>query len=167
MSSEKITHIKLPIRTKNNVVDEIFSTIMKRGEKGISQTEISKMFSLDSRDSSRLVGSLEKQSLITREKMLFRGRWTYRLIIKKSPPKSEYRKTIHIESVEQAPCFSCLHEHSCSSEDEASPYNPVKCIWIENWVTTSGSRLSTSKQEQDFDFQSVGLGPSLKRYHRD
>jgi hypothetical protein len=168
LSSDKITRIKLPIKTKNNVVDEIFSTISTRGEKGISQTEISKMFSLDSRDSSRLVGSLEKQSLITREKMLFKGRWTYKLIVKKSPPKSEYRKTIHIESVEQAPCFSCLHEHSCSSEDETSPYNPAKCIWIEEWVTTSGGRLFASKQDQDSDFSSVGLGPSLSRYqHRD
>ena len=99
------------------MIDEIFSTILTRGKKGISQTEISKIFSLDSRDSSRLVGSLEKQSLITREKMLFKGRWTYKLIVKKSPPKSENRKTIDIESIEQAPCFSCLHEHSCSPED--------------------------------------------------
>jgi hypothetical protein len=157
LSSERITHIKLPIKAKNSVTDEIFSAILTRGEKGISQTEISKIFSLDSRDSSRLVGSLEKQSLITREKMLFKGRWTYKLIVKKSPPKSEYRKTIHIESVEQAPCFSCLHEHSCSSEDETSPYNPIKCIWIEEWVTTPGSRLSTSKQDQDLDYK---LDPS-------
>jgi hypothetical protein len=133
------------------MIDEIFSTILTRGEKGISQTEISKIFSLDSRDSSRLVGSLEKQSLITREKMLFKGRWTYKLIVKKSPPKSEYRKTIDIESIEQAPCFSCLHEHSCSSEDETSPFNPAKCTWIEEWVLMSSSRLLTSEQDQDLD----------------
>jgi DNA-binding MarR family transcriptional regulator len=84
LSSEKINQIGLPIKTKTNIIDEIFSTILEYGEGGISQTQISKIFSLDSRDSSRLVGSLEKQSLITREKMLYKGRWTYKLVVKKS-----------------------------------------------------------------------------------
>src|SRR5918996_2762809 len=151
LSSEKINQIGLPIKTKTNIIDEIFSTILEYGEGGIPQTQISRIFSLDSRDSSRLVGSLEKQSLITREKMLFKGRWTYKLIVKKSPPKSEYRKTINIESIEQAPCFSCLHEHSCSLEDETSPFNPARCTWIEEWVLMSSSRLLTSEQDQDLD----------------
>lgn len=131
------------------MIDDILSTILTYGESGISQTEISKIFSLDSRDSSRLVGSLEKQSLITREKMLYKGRWTYKLVVKKSSPGPEYRKSINIESIEQAPCFSCLHQHSCSTEDETSPYNPAKCIWIEEWVLETTNPLLTSKQEQE------------------
>lgn len=150
MSPEKITQIRPPAKTKTNTIDEIFSTILSYGESGISQTEISKIFSLDSRDSSRHVGSLEKQSLITREKMLYRGRWTYKLVVKKSPPAAEqYGKSIDIESIEQAPCFSCLHQHSCSPEDDTSPYNPANCTWIEEWVLTSTSPMLTSKQEQE------------------
>jgi hypothetical protein len=149
LSSEKITQIGLPIKPKNNIIDEIFDTILAYGEGGISQTQISKIFSLDSRDSSRLVGSLEKQSLITREKMLYKGRWTYKLVVKKSPPGPQYRKSIDIECIEQAPCFSCLYEHSCSPEDDTSPYNPAKCIWIEEWVLATSSRLLSSKQEQE------------------
>ena len=149
MSSEKITQIRLPVKVKNNIIDEIFSTISTQGKNGISQMEISKIFSLDSRDSSRLVGSLEKQSLITREKMLFKGRWTYKLVVKRAPLAPEHRKSINIESIEQAPCFSCLHQHSCSPEDETGPYNPSKCIWIEEWVQATSSRLLGSKEEQE------------------
>lgn len=149
LSSEKINQIGLPIKTKTNIIDEIFSTILECGECGISQTQISKIFSLDSRDSSRLVGSLEKQSLITREKMLYKGRWTYKLIVKKSSSAPRYRKSIDTESIEQAPCFSCLHQHSCSLEDDESLYNPAKCIWIEDWVLATSSRLLSSKQEQE------------------
>jgi hypothetical protein len=149
LSTKKITQIKLPVTNKNNTIDEILSTILAYGESGISQTEISKIFSLDSRDSSRLVGSLEKQSLITREKMLYKGRWTYKLVIKKSLPANEYRKSIDLECIEQAPCFSCLHQHSCSSEDDTSQYNPAKCMWIEEWVLTASSSILRSQQEKE------------------
>ncbi len=150
MSSEKTVELRLPVKAKNNnIIDEIFSTIMTHGKNGISQMEISKIFSLDSRDSSRLVGSLEKQSLITREKMLFRGRWTYKLVVKKSSPAHGSRKSIDIECIEQAPCFSCLYQHSCSLDDETSSYNPAKCTWIEEWVLANGSRLLSTEQEQE------------------
>ena len=148
LSSKKLAQIRQPVRTKNNTIDEILSTILAYGESGISQTEISKIFSLDSRDSSRLVGSLEKQSLITREKMLYKGRWTYKLVVKKSLPADDYRKSVDIECIEQAPCFSCLHQHSCSSEDDTSQYNPAKCVWIEEWVLTATSSILTSQQQE-------------------
>ena len=45
-----------------------------------------------------------------------------------------HRKPIQIESVEGSPCFSCAYQHSCSSEDEGSPYSPAKCVWLEEWI---------------------------------
>ncbi|MDQ3840061.1 MAG: transcriptional regulator [Thermoproteota archaeon] len=149
MSSRKVTQIKLPVRTKNNTTDEILSTILAYGEQGISQTEISKIFSLDSRDSSRIVGSLEKQSLITREKMLYKGRWTFKLIVKKSLYTDQYSKSIDIQSIEKAPCFRCLHQHSCSPDDDTSQYNPSKCMWIEDWVLASNNTVLTSQPEKE------------------
>jgi hypothetical protein len=149
LSSRKVTQIKLPVKTKNNAMHEILSTIHAYGERGISQTEISKIFSLDSRDSSRIVGSLEKQSLITREKMLYKGRWTFKLVVKKLLQANEYSKSVNIESIEQAPCFSCLHQHSCSPDDETSQYNPSKCMWIEEWVLTAHSSVLASQPEKE------------------
>jgi len=147
LPSKKNTQIKTTVKTKNSMIDQILSTILTSGDNGISQTEISKKFSLDSRDSSRLVGSLEKQSLITREKMLYKGRWTYKLVVKKSSLAAQFsRKSIEIQTIEGAPCFSCSHQHSCSPEDDTSQYNPTKCIWIEEWVLASNNNMITPKQ---------------------
>ena len=85
MSSE-VSISKLSVRSKSDLIDKVFNAITTSGEEGVFQTELCKLFSLDSRDGSRLVGNLEKQSLITREKALFNGRWTYKLIVKKTIP---------------------------------------------------------------------------------
>ena len=121
-------------KNKHELFEQVFQAILKSGEDGVFQTEICKEFSLDSRDGSRLAGNLEKQSLISREKILHKGRWTYKLIVKKSAIAEYNRKPIQIECVEGAPCFSCAYQHSCSSEDEASPYSPAKCVWLEEWI---------------------------------
>lgn len=137
MSSEIINPTKISVKTKSDLVDQVFTAILKSGENGIFQTELCKVFSLDSRDGSRVVGNLEKQSLISREKILYKGRWTYKLLIKKSQEITEFtKKPIEITSIEGAPCFSCTYQHLCSSEDETSPYSPAKCVWIKEWVLT-------------------------------
>ncbi|HVP82506.1 MAG TPA: hypothetical protein VMS35_05645, partial [Nitrososphaeraceae archaeon] len=115
------------------------------GENGVFQTELCKSFSIDSRDGSRLVGNLEKQSLISREKILYKGRWTYKLIVKKIPQLKEVdKKPIEIDSVEGAPCFSCSYQHLCSTEDEMSQYSPSRCSWIEQWVVIDSKKRGES-----------------------
>ena len=149
MSSEIINPTKISVKTKSDLVDQIFTAILKSGENGIFQTELCKVFSLDSRDGSRVVGNLEKQSLISREKILYNGRWTYKLLIKKSQDITEFtKKPIEITSIEGAPCFSCTYQHLCSSEDETSPYSPAECVWIKEWVLTDfhSRTIETSQQ---------------------
>jgi hypothetical protein len=125
------------------MLEKVFETILNSGENGIYQTELCKAFSLDSRDGSRLVGNLEKQSLILRERTLYKGRWTYKLLIKKSPVAEEFaRKPIDIECVEGSPCFSCTYQHLCSSEDETSLYSPARCTLLEEWVVTSFDKVN-------------------------
>ena len=148
MASDIVTSTKLPIKTKSNLIEQVFETILQTGEAGIFQTELCKAFSLDSRDGSRLVSNLEKRDLISREKMLYNGRWTYKVIVKKSPAVTELvKKPIEIASVEGAPCFGCTYQHLCSSEDEASQYSPEKCRWIEEWVLLGPSRITTLSQQ--------------------
>lgn len=133
MSSNENTP-KLPAKNKSELTEQVFQAIVDSGETGIFQTELCKSFSIDSRDGSRLVGNLEKQSLISRERILYKGRWTYKLIVKKMPQLKADRRPIEIASVEGAPCFSCTFQHLCSTEDETSQYSPAKCNWIEQWV---------------------------------
>jgi DNA-binding MarR family transcriptional regulator len=148
LASDIVTSTKLPIKTKSNLIEQVFETILQTGEAGIFQTELCKVFSLDSRDGSRLVSNLEKRDLISRERMLYNGRWTYKVVVKKSMEITEFvKKPIEITSVEGAPCFGCTYQHLCSSEDETSQYSPEKCRWIEEWVLLGLSRVTALSQQ--------------------
>ena len=91
---------------------------------GMIQSELWKKLKLSSRDGSRLALKLERMGTITREKILEKGRWTYKLIIKKTP--------ISTESIVNAPCLTCPVEQKCTLDGEISPRT---CQWIEDWVT--------------------------------
>ena len=147
--SPNLLNAKSIARNKHELFDEVLAVILKSGKDGVFQTEICKEFSLDSRDGSRLAGNLEKQSLIHREKVLYKGRWTYKLIIKK-PSMTETRKKrrVQITSVEGAPCLSCIYQHSCSSEDEMTQYSPSRCSWLEEWVVTSFDKIAMTGSEE-------------------
>src|SRR3990167_2283795 len=66
---------------------------------------------------------MERMGTIYREKILDKGRWTYKLILKKTP--------ISTLSIENATCLVCPVEQKCSLEGEISPRN---CQFIEDWV---------------------------------
>jgi len=91
--------------------------------KGILQSELWKKLKLSSRDGSRLALKLERMGMITREKILEKERWTYKLIIKKIP--------ISTKSIEGSPCLTCPVEAKCSIDGEISPKT---CNLIEDWV---------------------------------
>jgi len=85
--------------------------------------ELWKKLKLSSRDGSRLALKLERMGMITREKILEKERWTYKLIIKKIP--------ISTKSIEGSPCLTCPVEAKCSIDGEISPKT---CNLIEDWV---------------------------------
>jgi B-block binding subunit of TFIIIC len=149
LPSEIVTPAKISVKSKNSLVEQALQTISRSGENGIFQTELCKTFSLDSRDGSRLVGNLEKQALISREKILYNGRWTYKLIVKKPSMSEIEKRQVEIKSVEGAPCFSCNYQHLCSSEDDMSQYSPAKCTWIAEWVLSSFSRTLNHQRHID------------------
>ena len=90
---------------------------------GILQSQLWKKLKLSSRDGSRLALKLERMGMITRNKILEKERWTYKLIIKKIP--------IGTKSIEGAPCLTCEVASKCSVDGEISPKT---CQWIEDWV---------------------------------
>ena len=90
---------------------------------GTLQSELWKKLKLSSRDGSRLALKLERMGMITREKILEKERWTYKLIIKKIP--------VSTKSIEGAPCLTCPVQSKCSIDGEISPKT---CQWIEDWV---------------------------------
>ena len=115
---EKLTH-------------RVCDILAERESSGMIQSELWKKLKLSSRDGSRLALKLERMGNITREKILEKGRWTYKLILKKTP--------ISTISIENAPCLICPVEQRCTLEGEISPRT---CVWIEEWVTIGTSQLT-------------------------
>jgi DNA-binding MarR family transcriptional regulator len=108
------------------LTNKVCDIVAKYETNGMLQSELWKRLKLTSRDGSRLALKLERLGIISREKILEKGRWTYKLIIKRTP--------VSTESIEDAPCLTCPVEQKCSLEGEISPRT---CQLIEDWVITA------------------------------
>jgi hypothetical protein len=95
------------------------------------QSNLWKELDITSRDGSRLAVRLEKQSLIKREKILEKGRWTYKLL--------PIELNVDIVSIDKAPCLMCPVEHMCS---EDGSYSPNNCNLIQDWLLSTVDSLS-------------------------
>ena len=123
LSEEEITGFQLEKTDMDKMCNRVCEIIAGYETNGTLQSELWKKLKLSSRDGSRLALKLERMGMITREKILEKERWTYKLIIKKIP--------ISPKSIEGAPCLTCPVQSKCSIDGEISPKT---CQWIEDWV---------------------------------
>lgn len=123
LTDEEIENFQIEKVDMDKLTNKVCEIIAKFESSGMLQSELWKKLKLSSRDGSRLALKLERMGIITREKILEKGRWTYKLILKKTP--------ISTLSIENAPCLICPVEQKCSLEGEVSPRT---CQWIEEWV---------------------------------
>jgi len=123
LTEEEITGFQLEKTDMDKMCNRVWEIIAGYESDGILQSQLWKKFKLSSRDGSRLALKLERMGNITREKILEKERWTYKLIIKKTP--------ISTKSIEGSPCLTCPVESKCSLDGEISPKT---CQWIEDWV---------------------------------
>ena len=123
LTEEEITGFQLEKTDMDKMCNKVCEIIAEYENNGIFQSQLWKKFKLSSRDGSRLALKLERMGMITREKILEKERWTYKLIIKKIP--------ISTKSIEGAPCLTCPVESKCIIDGEVSPKT---CQWIEDWV---------------------------------
>jgi hypothetical protein len=110
----------------DDLTGKTFRIITHNGKDGILQSSLWKKLEVTSRDGSRLALRLEKQSLIKREKILEKGRWTYKLL--------PIELHADIVSIDKAPCLMCPVEHMCS---EDGSYSPNNCNLIQDWLLLS------------------------------
>ena len=99
LSEEEITGFQLEKTDMDKMCNRVCEIIAGYENEGTLQSELWKKLKLSSRDGSRLALKLERMGMITREKILEKQRWTYKLIIKKIP--------ISTKSIEGAPCLTC------------------------------------------------------------
>lgn len=112
--------------SNDDLTGKSFKIITHNGKNGMLQSNLWKELDITSRDGSRLAVRLEKQSLIKREKILEKGRWTYKLL--------PIELNVDIVSIDKAPCLMCPVEHMCS---EDGSYSPNNCNLIQDWLLLS------------------------------
>ena len=125
LTATEIENFQIEKVDMERLTNKICDILAERESAGMLQSELWKKFKLSGRDGSRLSLKLERMGTITREKLLENDRWTYKLILKKTP--------ISTQSIENSPCLVCTVEQKCSLEGEISPRT---CQLIEDWVIT-------------------------------
>ena len=134
LTDEEIENFQIEKVDMERLTNKVCDILAEKESDGLFQSELWKKLKLTSRDGSRLALKLERMGIITREKLLEKGRWTYKLILKKTP--------ISTQSIENSPCLVCPVEQKCSLEGEISPRN---CQFIEDWVLAEMKKPKKAK----------------------
>jgi len=123
LTESEIENFQIEKVDMERLTNKICDILAERESDGMLQSELWKKLKLSGRDGSRLSLKLERMGTITREKLLENDRWTYKLILKKTP--------VSTQSIENSPCLVCTVEQKCSLDGEISPKT---CQLIEDWV---------------------------------
>ena len=135
LTEEEIENFQIEKVDMERLTNKICDILAERESDGMLQSELWKKLKLSSRDGSRLSLKLERMGTINREKLLENDRWTYKLILKKTP--------ISTLSIENSPCLVCTVEQKCSLDGEISPKT---CQLIEDWVLAEYKKPSKAKK---------------------
>ena len=131
-SDEQIRNFQIEKMDMDKLTNKVCEIIADFEDKGMLQSDLWKKLKLNSRDGSRLALRLERRGLISREKLLQKGRWTYKLIIEQAP--------IKLESLVDSPCLTCPVEQKCDFENSYPEPSPLHCQLIEDWVAVDFSK---------------------------
>jgi len=134
LTEAEIENFQIEKVDMERLTNKICDILAERESDGMLQSELWKKLKLSSRDGSRLSLKLERMGTINREKLLENDRWTYKLILKKTP--------ISTQSIENSPCLVCTVEQKCSLDGEISPKT---CQLIEDWVIAEYKKPSKAK----------------------
>ena len=131
-SDEQIRNFQIEKIDMDKITNKVCEIVADYEDNGMLQSDLWKKLKLSSRDCSRLALRLERRGLISREKILQKGRWTYKLIIEQTP--------ISLESLQESPCLTCPVEQKCDVANTYPEPSPLYCQLIEDWVITEFSK---------------------------
>jgi hypothetical protein len=134
LSDKEIENFQIEKVDMERLTNKVCDILAERESDGMFQSELWKKLKLTNQVGSRLALKLERMGTITRLKLLEKERWTYKLILKKTP--------ISTQSIVNAPCLVCPVEQKCSLEGEISPRT---CQLIEDWVIIEMKKPVKSK----------------------
>ena len=125
-SDEELRNFRIEKKDMEQLTNKVCEILATYTDNGMLQSELWKKLKLSTRDGSRLSLRLERRGMITREKILQSGRWTYKLIIEQMP--------ISLESIQNAPCLTCPVEQKCNIDNVHPEPSPRHCELIKEWV---------------------------------
>ena len=123
LTPEEIDSFQIEKVDMERLTHKVCDLLVRCESEGMFQADLYKKLKLSARNGARLSLKLERMGMVTRVKLLEKQRWTYRLILKKTP--------VSTASLEDAPCLVCPVEQRCSLDGEISPRT---CVYIEDWV---------------------------------
>ena len=131
-SDEQIRNFQIEKMDMDRITNKDCEIVAAYEDKGMLQSDLWKKLKLSNRDGSRLALRLERRGLISREKILQKDRWTYKLIIEQTP--------ISLESLQNSPCLTCPVEQKCDVSNVFPEPSPLNCQLIEDWVIAEFSK---------------------------
>ena len=131
-TDEELRNFRIEKKDMEQLTNRVCEILAEYPDDGMLQSDVWKRLKLSTRDGSRLSLRLERRGMITREKILQNGRWTYRLIIEQMP--------ISLESIQNAPCLTCPVEQKCNIDNAFPDPNPKHCELIEEWVIVESKK---------------------------
>ena len=123
LTPEEIDSFQIEKVDMERLTHKVCDLLVRCESEGMLQADLYKKLKLSARNGARLSLKLERMGMVTRIKLLEKQRWTYKLILKKTP--------VSTASLEDAPCLVCPVEQRCSLDGEISPRT---CVYIEDWV---------------------------------
>ena len=131
-SDEELRNFRIEKKDMEQLTNKVCEILATYTDNGMLQSELWKKLKLSTRDGSRLSLRLERRGMITREKILQSGRWTYKLIIEQMP--------ISLESIQNAPCLTCPVEQKCNIDNVYPEPSPRHCELIKEWVVIESKK---------------------------
>ena len=131
-SDEQIRNFQIEKMDMDRITNKVCEIVSAYEDKGMLQSDLWKKLKLSNRDGSRLALRLERRGLISREKILQKDRWTYKLIIEQTP--------ISLESLQNSPCLTCPVEQKCDVSNVYPEPSPLNCQLIEDWIVAEFSK---------------------------
>jgi len=105
---------------------KILEVVASTGSVGVLQKDLWKLVGIDSRRGVRMVKSLERRGLISREMVVYKGKKIY--LVK---PTSKLLEVPALPPIlEDVPCFYCPHLLECSNLGE----KVLNCDKLEGWL---------------------------------
>ena len=123
LTPEEIDNFQIERVDMDKLTHKVCDLLLERESDGMLQADLYKKLKLSARNGARLSLKLERMGTVSRVKILENERWTYKLILKKTP--------VSTDSLNGAPCLTCAVEQRCSMDGEISP---MTCPYIEDWV---------------------------------